>query len=290
MLCTTAQATPTATNRIAVVQRLEGQDLQRIKKGTSAAEKLSLSFWVKSNVTGTYIIELIDNNNTRQVCASYNILSSGTWEYKTIILPADTSGVLNNNNEASFTFSFCLAAGSDLTSGTLATSWESVVNANRAVGQTNLAAATNNYWQVTGVQLETGPVATPFEFKSYGQELRECQRYYYRIQPGEVSKVLSTGALVVSASILNAQFHFPVTLRVAPTALEQSGVANNYSVNAGGTVIQCSSVPTHGGISIAELGVANFIVSTGLVARDSGRAQTDGTNGASAYLAWSAEL
>lgn len=178
MLCTTADASPASTDLVRVDQYLEGQDLQRIAKGTASAQQLTLSFWVKTNVTGTYIVELVDVDNTRNVSASYTVAASATWERKTITFPADTTGAFDNDNALSLRVCFGLGAGPDLTGGTLQTTWATPTNANRYVGQTNLASATNNYWQVTGVQLETGVAATPFEFKSYGQELRECQRYY----------------------------------------------------------------------------------------------------------------
>jgi phage gp37-like protein len=184
MLCTTADATPAAGGAVNFRQSIEGQNLQAVRKGTSSAQQLTMSFWVKSNVTGTYIAELVDNDNTRGVSAAYTINSSGTWEKKTIVFPADTTGAFDNDNNGSLQVTWWLGAGSDRTSGTLQTSWASRVNANVAVGQTNLAAATNNYWQITGVQLEVGAVATPFEFKPREQELAECQRYYnksYRI-------------------------------------------------------------------------------------------------------------
>ena len=178
MLCRTADADPAAGDYALVMQSLEGQDVQRIAKGTASAQQLSVSFWVKANVTGTYIVSLYDNDNSRFVSASYTISASATWERKTVTFPADATGVFDNDNEASLRLYFALAAGSSSTSGTLGTAWGAFVQANWLVGQTNLAAATNNYWQVTGVQLETGAVATPFEFKSYGQELAECQRYF----------------------------------------------------------------------------------------------------------------
>lgn len=185
MLCTTADATPAAADMIGIDQVLEGQDLQRIAKGTSSAQQLTLSFWVKSNVTGTYIVSLYDNDSSpaRQVCGSYTIVASATWEKKTITFPADTIGAFDNDNAASLYIRWYLGAGSNRTSGTLATSWASFNQANDAVGQTNLAASTNNYWQITGVQLEIGPVATSFEFKSLNQELRECERYYEKSYP-----------------------------------------------------------------------------------------------------------
>jgi hypothetical protein len=178
MLCTTADAAPAGADAILMNQRIEGQNLQAIRKGTSSAQQLTVSFWVKSNVTGTYIVEFADQDNARSVSAAYLIASSATWEKKTIVFPADTTGAFDNDNDNSLSVAFWLGSGSDRTSGTLNTSWASTVTANRVVGQTNLAAATNNYWQVTGVQLEVGAVATPFEFKPIDVELEQCFRYF----------------------------------------------------------------------------------------------------------------
>jgi hypothetical protein len=178
VLCTTADASPASSDELTFHQRIEGQNLQQVKKGTAAAEQLTLSFWVKANVTGTYIAELYDADNTRQVSKSYTINASGTWEYKTITFAADTTGAFDNDNALSLYVLWWLSGGGAYTSGTLNTSWNSVTSANRAVGQVNLASATNNYWQITGVQLEVGDTATPFEFKSVEDELLECQRYF----------------------------------------------------------------------------------------------------------------
>jgi hypothetical protein len=228
MLCTTADAAPAADDIIRIDQVLEGQDLQRIAKGTSAAQQLTLSFWVKSNVTGTYIASLQDTDNIRAVSASYTINASATWEKKVITFPADTTGAFDNDNAASLRVLWWLGAGSNRTSGTLATSWESTTIANLAVGQTNLAAATNNYWQITGVQLEVGPNATEFEFKSFGQELAECQRYYWRESrnAGGTGETLggNTGS-AITTTVVDANVQFPVAMRAAPSALEHANLA-----------------------------------------------------------------
>lgn len=221
VLCTTADAAPAAGDQIYVEQLLEGQDLQRVRKGTSSAQKLTLSFWVKSNVTGTYVAMLYDNDNTRHVCATYSISASATWEKKTITFPADTTGSLDNDNALSLLVRFWLGAGSNTTSGTLATTWASYTAANAAVGQTNLAAATNNYWQVTGVQLEVGDVATDFEFKSYGQELRECQRYYYLHATGQDEQIGFAG--YETATQITCCVSFPVEMRTDPTLTVTTG-------------------------------------------------------------------
>jgi len=180
MLCTTANASLTTTNNLTVLQYMEGQNVQQFAKGTASAKQFALSFWVKSNVTGTYIVELFDNDNTRQTSISYTVSVSATWEKKTITFAADTTGAFDNDNAASLYVAFWLGAGPSLQSGTLQTTWASNTTANRAVGQVNLAAATSNYWQVTGVQLEAGAVATPFEFEDIRTTLAKCQWYFNR--------------------------------------------------------------------------------------------------------------
>jgi hypothetical protein len=180
MLVTTADAAPAAADRLFVNQRLEGQNVQQFLKGTASAKSFALTFWVKSNVTGTYVASIRDNDNSRVCSSTYTISASATWEKKTIVFPADTTGAFDNDNGESLMMRFWLGAGSDYTSGTLNTTWATSTTANIAVGQTNVAAATNNYWQVTGVQLEAGAVATPFEFESYGDTLAKCQRYFWR--------------------------------------------------------------------------------------------------------------
>jgi hypothetical protein len=242
MLCTTADAAPAAADLLQIHTKLEGQDTQRIAKGTSSAQQLTLSFWVKSNVTGTYIAELVDSDNSRQVSAAYTVSASATWEKKTITFPADTTGAFDNDNAASLQCVFWLGSGSDRSSGTLNTVWASMTNANRAVGQTNLAAATDNYWQVTGVQLEVGPVATPFEFKSYGTELAECQRYYFKTFNQETKPAQAAGnagSLGGSSAVTNVSFvstqTLPVTMRSAPTVTtyQTDGASSNWGSQAG---------------------------------------------------------
>jgi hypothetical protein len=193
LICTTAKSSLAATNRFDFQQRIEGQNLQAIKKGTSAAESLTVSFYVKSSNTGTYICEFVDTDNTRQISKSYTINTANTWEKKTITIPPDTTGLFDNDNANSLQLNFYLAAGSDRSSGTLNDSaWASVTTANRAVGQLNLANASGNYWAVTGIQLETGEVATPFEMRSFGQELTLCQRYFQRFLKPILRGVAST--------------------------------------------------------------------------------------------------
>ena len=105
--CTTANGSLSASSLLYFEQLIEGQNLQYLKKGTSSAESTTLSFWVKSNKTGTYICEIFDNDNTRTISKSYTISSADTWEKKTLTFAGDTTGTLGNDNNTSFTLNFC---------------------------------------------------------------------------------------------------------------------------------------------------------------------------------------
>ena len=217
---TTAESSLNAASGCAIGQFIEGQDVQQFKKGTSDAEQYTLSFHVKSNVTGTYIVELFDFDNTRQVSKSYTIDSANTWEKKTLTFPADTSGAFDNDNDKSLAVQWFFASGTDRTSGTLNTSWASSTDANRIVGQTNLFSSTDNELYITGMQLEIGSTAPPFEHRSVGEELALCQRYYVE-ETGVSMRNFTGGTIAVSIP------HFwKQTMRAAPTISGTNATAN----------------------------------------------------------------
>ena len=159
-----------------ITQRFEGRNLQYLKKGTANAESLTVSFWVKSTKTGTYIAEFRDLDNTRNISKSYTISSANTWEKKTITYDGDTSGAFGNDTNASLELNLWLCAGTGNTSGTLQTSWASQVAVNRAVGQVNLGDSTSNEWYITGLQVEVGD-ASDFEFLPIDVVRHRCERY-----------------------------------------------------------------------------------------------------------------
>jgi len=217
---TTADSSTAAGEYGFLGQRFEGQNLQRLKKGTSNAESVTLSFWVKSTITGTYIIQLYDNDNARHICKSYTVSSSNTWEFKTLTFAGDTTGAFDDDNAHSLQVYWWLVAGSTYTSGTLATSWASFTAANAAVGQVNAVNSTDNNFYLTGVQLEIGDVATAFEHEDIGTTLRKCQRYY---QQEVVTWILGV------EGTRNSKLPFPhkVSMRAAPTATLTGGSAAN---------------------------------------------------------------
>ena len=220
MDCTTADASPAASDKLQLRQKIEGQNLQYLKKGTSSAESLTLSFWVRSNKTGTYIAEIFDTDNSRQISQSYTISSADTWEQKELTFAGDTTGTLNNDNGDSFECVFWLGAGSNFTSGTLSTTWTSNTDANRAVGQVNLADSTSNEWYVTGVQLEAGTSASDFEHLPHGINEIRCLRYYY-----VHDATTAIYAPYTSNDNYNCYWNnFPIPMRAAPTCTETSGL------------------------------------------------------------------
>ena len=230
MDCTTADASPSSGDELYVRQMFEGQNLQYLLKGTSSAKSLTVSFWVKSNKTGTYIVELFDSDNSRHINKSYTISSSDTWEKKTITYDGDTTGAFNNDNGASLHLAFMLGAGSNSTSGTLQTSWGSSTQANRQVGQVNLADSTSNEWYITGVQLEAGEVASDFEFLPHDTNALRCNRYFQRYTS-------SFWILIqrVSDTTRNANFILNPEMRATPTFTGTS------SSEIGNTSVQDSS-------------------------------------------------
>jgi len=206
---TVAESSVASDDQTFLNHRIEGQNLQQLKKGTSSAESVTVSFYVKSTKTGTFCLELEDKDNSRHISKQYSVSASDTWEFKTITFDGDTTGTLDNDNGESLRLKFWLVAGSDFTSGTLATSWASITNANAAVGQVNAFDSTSNNWLITGIQLEVGEQATPFEHRSFADELIKCQRYFELIGYALGRAVSTTQAEVNSA--------FKVDKRAAPT-------------------------------------------------------------------------
>ena len=208
----------------------EGQDLQLLKKGTSSAEKVTISFWIKTTVTGTYVAELFDADNTRSISQAYTVSSSNTWEKKVLSFAGDTTGALDDDNANSLILNLWLGAGSDYTSGTLATSWASVTAANRAVGQVNGASSTDNNVYLTGLQMEVGEFdansIAPFQHESYGDNLARCQRYYQVIR--EANTAYFANGFMFSTTIGIGITDLAVKMRTAPTLVTNSN-ANQFT-------------------------------------------------------------
>jgi hypothetical protein len=226
MDCTTADASLSASDNINVQHLIEGQNLQYLKYGTSSAESLTLSFWVKSNKTGTYTVEFEETGNARHFCKTYTIDSASTWEKKTITISGDTASALANDNTLELRPIWWLGAGSNFTSGTLNTSgWSSQTTANRvSSSNVNLADSTSNEWYITGVQLEAGTTASDFEFLPVDVNLGRCLRYYEKIVSG-ASAPITVGANYTATDVYSVLTY--TVKRTAPS-LDQTTGSNYY--------------------------------------------------------------
>ena len=221
--CTTADASPDAGDYILLYQSIEAQNLQHLAFGDAAAEQLVLSFWVKSNKTGDASFEILQVDNSNKLfSAEYNISTADTWEYKTISVPADTAGVINNDDGTGFQVGWWLNTGSTYTTGSPQSTWATLANENRNPSNLGVGGAISDYFSITGVQLEVGSVATPFEHRSYADMLAICQRYFVALggrsdfTPANNYDFIGHGRVSTVTSAI-VDLHLPVTLRTIPS-------------------------------------------------------------------------
>jgi hypothetical protein len=262
--------------------RIEGFNVADLAWGTASAATITLSFWVRSSLTGTFGAALQNSNATRSYPFTYTISAANTFEYKTVTIAGDTSGTWLTTNGIGINVYFGLGVGSTY-SGT-AGAWAGA-NYSSATGATSVVGTNGATFYITGVQLEKGSTATSFDYRPYGTELALCQRYYFKLTPKNTGYFSSgyNNSTTVHRGIVN----FPVSMRTEPTALEQTGTAADYGVQHGGsTVTNLSAVPSS---FVASLTSSRISVSVA-----SGLTQGQGSmmiaNNDSAYLAWSAEL
>ena len=177
---TTAETSSADNEYLKIDTKIEAQNVQHLKYGTSSAEQITMSFWVRSSTTGTYAIEMYTEDSNKQITNTYTVNSANTWEYKSVTFVGDTGGSINNDNGTGFLISWFLSVPSNYKTGD-STSWRTYNADGRGYGQTADVASTTGEFYITGVQLEVGEQATPFEHRSYGDELARCQRYYQTI-------------------------------------------------------------------------------------------------------------
>lgn len=216
---TTADTSIGSSQRVFPHQIIEAQNVQHLQYGTSEAKSITLSFYVKSNLTGTYTVLFYNSDASRHQSATYTIDSANTWEQKKITIQGDTASGFNDDNGAGLEISWWLAAGSNFTSGTLGTgSWQNETAANKvSSNNVNIMSSTSNEWFLTGVQLELGDKATDFEHRSYEKEIAACQRYYWNyLTLNNQYQTMGNGALYSAASAF-INFDFPVQMRAEPS-------------------------------------------------------------------------
>ena len=234
--CTTADTSIAAGEYLELQQKFEGQDLQSIGKGVVGAKEITLSFYVKANAAFTFGVELYDLDNTRQITKLFDTTTG--WVRHELTFPADVddgSSPFGDDNAGSMQVVFWLHGGSNFTGGTLnTTAWANSTNANRAAGIDSFYSSTDNNFFITGVQLEVGSVATPFEHRSYGEELALCQRYYYELT--DTSQALEDIAIgsAYNTSQLELIIPFKVTMRAEPTCSVTASTDDFVALSNGG--------------------------------------------------------
>jgi hypothetical protein len=235
--------TKSASHQNNIRQFIEGQNVYDLNYGTSAAQTTTLSFWVRSSLTGTFSGSLINSAYDRSYVFTYSVSSANTWEYKTVTIAGDTSGTWLTTNGVGIRLFFDLGSGSDYE--TTAGAW-TAGEYRRVSGAVDVVATTGATFYLTGVMLEIGDTSTPFEHRSYGDELARCQRYY------EIIGVAGAGDIVIGGYANNSTFYetfqFKTEKRAAPT------VTKNGTWTAGGTgnqpsVYVASKILFRGGVS-----------------------------------------
>ena len=264
-------------------QQIEGFNIADLGWGTASAATITVSFWVRSSLTGTFGGSIKNGGSTRSYPFTYTISAANTFEQKSVTIAGDTSGTWPTDNTSGLILSFGLGVGST-TSGT-AGAW-ATANYNSATGATSVVGTNGATFYITGVQLEKGSTATSFDVRPYGTELALCQRYYYKIQADDTSYLFgSGGATSATAGVFIGTF--PITLRTTPSALEQNGTASHYTVNTGGTDRASSAVVAFQSITTQNSWAVTTTVASGQTAGLSGFLYAQNIT---AYLGWSAEL
>jgi len=274
----------TVTNDMSafITQKIEGQNVQHLKYGTSSAESVTVSFYVRSSVTGTFCCHLFQSGNNRAHVKEYTIFSANTFEKKTLTFTGDTANSLANDNSEELRVSWVLGSGSDYDLS--ANSW---VNATASKGwatsnQTDWIATNGATFYLTGVQLEVGEQATPFEHEDAGTTLQKCQRYYFKFLEGSTKEI--GVAWYYTASHASFMFRYPTTMRATPTATDAAGTGY-YTIYSNGGSDAINSVAFENG-STEQYSALNNSEASGTA----GQAGLVRSTNASAKIEFDAEL
>jgi hypothetical protein len=280
-ITSTAATSLGSSDYYVIDQFIEGYNIADLAFGTASAKTVTLSFQVYSSLTGTFGGSLSNGAANRSYPFTYTISSANTWTSISVTIAGDTSGTWLTTTGIGMRVHFGLGVGTTY-SGT-AGAWAGSYFFS-ATGATSVVGTNGATFFITGVQLEVGSTATSFDYRDYGRELILCQRYYYKVK-GD-SKFFAIG-YVIDSTRAQGLTAFPVIMRTAPSALEQSGTAGDYGVLTGVTSTTCTSVPIYNAGTSEYSAVTVFTTGSTLTTSQSVALRSLTASG---YLAWSAEL
>ena len=282
----TVGVVPTSVQFVCIQQKIEGNNCVDLGFGTSAATNVTASFWVRSSATGTYAFALKNSDNTRSYVATYSIAAIDTWEYKTITIPGDTSGTWLKDSGIGIRVHFDLGSGTGY--NTTAGAWQSG-DYNRTTGTSNWSQTTGNTFYITGVQLEKGTTATPFEFRPYGTELALCQRYCQMYSSTEAGNNARYGfGEAYTSTGFSCVMPLFQKMRVTPDLASTAGFVSSFAVASRNTNTACTSVTLYADGSTPSIASLAVSVASGLTAGSAGALVSN--NNKNTYLLYTAEL
>ena len=262
----TAESALASDENLKIMYIVEAQDLQLLDYGASGAKTTTLSFYVRSSTTGTYAVSVYANDSNTHIGGTYTINSANTWERKSLTFVGNTGSAITDDNGQGLQIEWFLAAGTDYT-GTANTSWATFATGRYANGHAvNLMSATNNNWHITGIQFEVGEVATPFEHRTFADDLAACQRYFCKTFPPATAPVQNggnNGSLIAVASgtatapnrAFSVAFNYPVEMRASPTVTTFNPAGSDalwYKHTDGSTLAVTASFPSERSISLTN--------------------------------------
>jgi hypothetical protein len=281
---TSADTSLASSQYYIINQKIEGQNVAHLNYGSSDAKQVTVSFWVRSNKTGTYHVEL-QTNGSQELARQYTIDAADTWEYKTLTWIANTDHTIAEDNTVGLHVYWWLAAGDTFDGSPMATTWAN--NTNRVDGQTNFLDSTSNEFYLTGCKMEVGSSATPYRHESYAENLEKCQRYYYRIVAGaNYQRYMHTQ----SVSTTNAQgtLTLPTEMRAEPT-IDTTGTAGDYAIYRNNAVSVCTVAPAVSSSGSNNQSV-NIYASTSAVLTAGESGDLVANNDTSVFMGFNAEL
>jgi len=280
---TTADSSLSANQRLQFSQDIEGLNVSDLGWGTANAKTITLSFWVKSSLTGTFGGSLANSAADRSYVFTYSIPTASTWTQISVTIAGDTSGTWLTTNGIGIRVYFALGVGTDFQGS--AGSWAGALYLAPS-GAVSVIGTLNATWQLSGVQLEKGSTATSFDYRPYGTELQLCQRYYWQMNGS--SNVISTG-FMRSTTVCLGVVQFPVTMRTTASLNANSGTAY-FHFSPGGGDLDATTLAIAGGGTLISQNQANIQATASSGTSTTGFGAVININNASAYVGFSAEL